>query len=133
MSATTLCEFSLSLLSSFKKETGSTTEAVAVIGPVIFPMRGKSGYLREINARIVGESSVNLGAGRAKKGDAIDLSVGLIIPHKVGDYLTKGEPLTTIHASSREKLEDVKKQVLRAFEFSQVRVEPEPLFFGVVS
>ncbi len=93
----------------------------------------ESGYLREINARIVGESSVNLGAGRAKKGDAIDLSVGLIIPHKVGDYLTKGEPLTTIHASSREKLEDVKKQVLRAFEFSQVRVEPEPLFFGVVS
>ncbi len=93
----------------------------------------ESGYLREINARIVGESSVNLGAGRAKKDDAIDLSVGLIIPHKVGDYLTKGELLFTIHASSHEKLEDVKKQALRAFEFSHVKVDPVPLFFGVVS
>jgi len=93
----------------------------------------ESGYLSEINARIVGDVSVNLGAGRAKKDDAIDLSVGLIIPHKVGDYVTKGQPLLTIHASSHDKLEDMKKQVVRAFIFSKDKVDPAPLFFGVVN
>ena len=45
----------------------------------------QSGYLSEINAREIGEASVDLGAGRAKRGEAIDPAVGLIIYHKVGD------------------------------------------------
>ncbi|MCW5839030.1 MAG: thymidine phosphorylase, partial [Anaerolineales bacterium] len=36
----------------------------------------KSGYLKWIDAKTVGETSVEMGAGRAKKGDAIDPAVG---------------------------------------------------------
>ena len=43
------------------------------------------GFIEEINARVVGETSVQMGAGRAKKGDAIDHAVGLVILRKVGD------------------------------------------------
>src|SRR3990172_8128662 len=38
----------------------------------------KSGYLKEINAREVGLAAVDLGAGRAKKSDPIDLAVGIV-------------------------------------------------------
>ncbi len=37
----------------------------------------KSGYISKINARTVGETSVLLGAGRAKVGDSIDITAGI--------------------------------------------------------
>lgn len=92
----------------------------------------KSGYLSEVNARLIGEASVNLGAGRARKEDRIDLSVGLIILHKVGEYVAQGEPLFVIHASSVEKMVEIKKQVLSAHQFSDEPTNPEALFFGEV-
>ena len=47
----------------------------------------QSGYLSKINARLVGETAVILGAGRARKEDPIDHSVGIVVHHKVGDYV----------------------------------------------
>ncbi len=58
----------------------------------------RSGYLWQINAREIGETSVDLGAGRAKKGDPIDHAVGVIVHHKVGDLVQAGDPLFTMHA-----------------------------------
>ena len=50
----------------------------------------RSGYLLGIDAREVGETSVELGAGRARKEDPIDHAVGIVIHHKVGDHIGKG-------------------------------------------
>lgn len=92
----------------------------------------RSGYLQEINARIVGETAVNLGAGRAKKGDPIDLAVGIIIHHKVGDFVETGDPLFTIHANNQAKLEESRQRLLSAHVWSELPVDPLPLFYGVV-
>ncbi len=92
----------------------------------------RSGYLSEIHARIVGETVVSLGGGRAKKGDPIDHAVGAIIHHKVGDHLEAGEPLFTIHASDQARLEDAHQRLLQAHSWSDSPVEPIPLFYGVV-
>ncbi|MHB1337846.1 MAG: thymidine phosphorylase, partial [Bellilinea sp.] len=43
------------------------------------------GWLKAIDAREVGEASVDLGAGRVRKDDTIDPGVGIIIHRKVGD------------------------------------------------
>ena len=43
-----------------------------------------------------------LGAGRATKDSEIDLSVGIVLHKKVGDYVEKGEPLVTIHTNTRK-------------------------------
>jgi pyrimidine-nucleoside phosphorylase len=93
----------------------------------------KSGYLREINARIVGQVGVALGGGRAKKGDPVDPAVGIVVHHKVGDKVKKGEALFTIHANSEEKLKEAKNQVLAAHKFSANRVRPLPLFYKTVA
>lgn len=89
----------------------------------------QSGYLSQIQARMIGEAAVVLGAGRARKGDPIDHAVGLMIHHKVGDQVERGEPLFTIHANDREKLEDVRQSVLSAHHFSEEPVERLPLFY----
>ncbi len=92
----------------------------------------RSGYLKEINARMVGETVMLLGAGRAKKGDPIDHAVGVIIHQKVGDLMEAGEPLFTIHANRQEALIDARRHLLAAHQFSEEPIERLPLFYGVV-
>ena len=89
----------------------------------------QTGYLAQIQARTVGEAAVALGAGRARKSDPIDHAVGLVIHHKVGDRVQKGEPLFTVHANDREKLAEARQAVLSAHVFSEEIVQPLPLFY----
>jgi len=92
----------------------------------------RSGYVREVNAREVGLTSVELGAGRAKKDDVIDHAVGLVLYHKVGDRVKQGEPLFVVHANDPAKLAVAKARVLAAHQFSARPVKPLPLFYKVV-
>ncbi|HKY55335.1 MAG TPA: thymidine phosphorylase [Anaerolineales bacterium] len=89
----------------------------------------RDGYLAQIHARTVGEASVTLGAGRAKKSDPVDHAVGFVIHHKVGDKVEKGEPLFTIHANDEVKLAEVRDLVLAAYEYSDSPAERLPLFY----
>jgi pyrimidine-nucleoside phosphorylase len=89
----------------------------------------QNGYLSQIQARSVGEAAVVLGAGRARKSDPIDHAVGFVIHHKVGDQVESGDPLFTIHANAREKLEEGREVVLAAHQFSEDPVERLPLFY----
>jgi len=88
-----------------------------------------SGFLAQVHARLIGEASVNLGAGRAKKSDLIDHSVGFEILHKVGEHVKAGEPLFILHANDAEKLKAAKETALVAHSFSQTAIEPLPLFY----
>lgn len=92
----------------------------------------QSGYLGAVQARRVGESAVILGAGRAKKGDPIDHAVGVVVHHKVGDWVEAGQPLFTIHANQRANLDEVRQMLLEAHTWSTSPVPPLPLFYGVV-
>ena len=92
----------------------------------------RAGYLLGINAREVGETSVELGAGRARKEDAIDHAVGIEIHHKVGDHIEAGEPLFTIHANDEIKMAAAKTRLLAAHQWSTEIVQPLPLFYDVI-
>jgi pyrimidine-nucleoside phosphorylase len=89
----------------------------------------REGYLALVHARVIGEASVALGAGRTKKGDPIDHAVGFLIHPKVGDRVQKGEPLFTIHADDQGKLMEARQAVLSAFRWSDSPVDPLPLFY----
>jgi pyrimidine-nucleoside phosphorylase len=92
----------------------------------------RGGYLRQINARIVGETAVLLGAGREKKGDPIDHAVGIEIFHNVGDRIEEGQPLFAVHANDEEKLQVARRRLLDAHIWSDSPVEPLPLFYDVI-
>ena len=91
-----------------------------------------SGYISEFDARIVGEVSVEMGAGRAKKNDPIDHSVGFVIMKKVGDRVEKGDLLFTIHAKNSESAKSARAKVLEGVKMSDSPVEPLPLFYDVI-
>ncbi len=89
----------------------------------------RSGFISQVHARLVGEASVALGAGRAKKGDPIDHAVGFLIHKKVGDKVEEGEPLFEVHANAEAKLVEARASALSAFSFSDEFVPPLPLFY----
>ena len=63
----------------------------------------KNGYISEINAKEIGKLACNLGAGRIKKDDRIDHSVGIILSKKVAEKVNKNEILAYIYANCEEK------------------------------
>lgn len=89
----------------------------------------RGGILSRVNARSVGEASVILGAGRAKKTDAVDHAVGILIHRKVGGWAEKGEPLFTIHANDEAKLAEAQAMTLAGHSFSDTVIPPLPLFY----
>lgn len=100
-----------------------------LIEPVRSPV---SGYLSCIDARQVGETAVRLGAGRERKEDPVDHAVGVVILHKVGDWVDAGQPLLIIHANQKDRLDEARLSLLEAHTWSQAPVDPLPLFYGVV-
>lgn len=91
------------------------------------------GWLSTIEAREIGEAAVDLGAGRATKEDAIDHAVGFVIHHKVGDRVGIGEPLFSVHANDKKKLEIAKARVLAAHQWNDQPCPRLPLFYDIIS
>jgi pyrimidine-nucleoside phosphorylase len=92
-----------------------------------------SGYLSQIHARIVGEVSVDLGAGRAKKTDQIDHAVGIEILREVGDHLEEGDDLFVLHAANQADFDRAKERLLRAHKWSDSPVDRLPLVYDIIS
>lgn len=89
----------------------------------------QNGFVQQVHARSIGEAAVTLGAGRAKKSDAIDHAVGFLIHKKVGEAVLAGEALFSIHARSQAQAAAVRPLVLGAFQISDISVPPLPLFY----
>jgi pyrimidine-nucleoside phosphorylase len=101
-----------------------------VIKTVTSPHRG---YLSQIHARIVGETAVDLGAGRAKKGDPIDHTVGIEILKEVGDEVDQGQDLFVIHAATEAAAEQAETRLLAAHRWSDQPVPRLPLVYEIIS
>ena len=80
-----------------------------------------SGWVKSMDAERCGLASAALGAGRATKDDAVDLTAGIILNRKVGDRVTKGDVLATLYSSSEEKLEDGERRLRSAFDIGGER------------
>lgn len=84
---------------------------------IIYPVKAPAeGYIRRIRCDEVGICSLILGGGRETKESSIDLSVGVLLQKKVGDYVKEGEVLALIHANDEEKRRACEERLLRAYE-----------------
>jgi len=92
----------------------------------------QSGYLNMVNARTIGETSVIMGAGREKKGDSIDLGVGILVHCKVGDMIEKGQTLFTIFTNNHEKISHISNSLLSSLDWVTTPCEKLPLFYDVI-
>ena len=102
----------------------------SIIEEIQSPMEG---YIEHIECDEIGICSLILGGGRETKESDIDLSVGLVLSKKVGDFVRKGESLAVIHANDSEKLRSAKERFLKAYTFSEAPVEKKKLIKGIVT
>lgn len=93
----------------------------------------RAGWLCEVNARVIGETSVTLGAGREKKGEPIDHGVGILVHCKVGDRVEQGGKLFTVYARSQEEFEAARVRLLASVRLKDAECEPLPLFYDVIT
>lgn len=84
----------------------------------------KSGILTKIDAYELGNLAKLLGAGRTKKEDQIDYSVGFVLNKKVGDMVLEGEEIVKVYLN---KADISLKQVMNCFEINDVLLEKQPL------
>jgi len=92
----------------------------------------RAGYISGVHAREIGEAAVMLGAGREKKRQPIDHSVGILVHVKVGDMIEKNDPLFSILAKDARDAKDASARLLGALSWSEERVEPLSLFYDAI-
>ncbi len=128
----------LSIFKTFVKEQGGNIDYIENIdllpkSKYIYELKSeKSGYINKIDAEIVGLSALILGAGRETKDSNIDLSVGILLNKKVGDYINKGETLAFIHYNNDEKKLNSIEKLKNAYLIEERLTEKPPLIFGIV-
>lgn len=92
----------------------------------------KSGYVKKIDAYKIAYGCKLLGAGREKKGDPIDYSVGVYLNKKSGEAVTEGDVLYTMFANSEEKAELCKQYCNEAYEFCSEKPEKNKAIYAVI-
>jgi pyrimidine-nucleoside phosphorylase len=85
------------------------------------------GYVAKLDALTIAHAATALGAGRDRKGDPIDLSVGLVLDVKIGDAVTRGQSIAVLHANDERRLAEAESIVRSAIALSRERVAPPPL------
>ena len=75
----------------------------------------QSGYITDLDAYAIGLSAWRLGAGRAKKEDAVSKTAGIICLAKEGDYVEKDQPVLELHIDEASRLPFAKEALKNAF------------------
>jgi pyrimidine-nucleoside phosphorylase len=106
-------------------------EQVLPSAPVRRPITAeRAGTLAAVDAEGLGRASGDLGAGRKRKGDPIDPSVGIVFLPKIGDRLVAGQEIGRVHARSEGDAEAGIRAVHAAMTIGDEPVEPPPLVYG---
>jgi len=74
------------------------------------------GHVRAMDVRAVGMTVVDLGGGRRRSGDSIDLSVGLEDVVALGESVDEHRPLARVHATSKEDAQRAAERLRSAIE-----------------
>lgn len=101
--------------------------------PIVEPILSmEEGYLSKILCDEVGICSLLLGGGRETKESEIDLTVGLVLQKKVGDYVKKQEPLAMIYAKDNHSLKLAKERFQKAVTISDEKPVLRKLIQNVI-
>jgi pyrimidine-nucleoside phosphorylase len=91
------------------------------------------GFVQGIAATAIGEAALRLGAGRVRKEDEIDHSVGIVCLAKRGDRVEPGSSLAEVHARSDEAAERALQEVTAAYRLGPEQPERRPIVLDVIA
>jgi len=87
----------------------------------------EDGFVHSIDALEVGLAAWRLGAGRARKEDAVSAAAGVVCLVREGDAIIKGQPMFELHADDETHLQQGRDAIANAVVVSERRVNAEPL------
>ena len=93
--------------------------------PVATVTAERSGVVADVDALALGYAAVALGAGRARKEDAVDGCAGFVLHARAGDHVEAGDTLAEIYATDPDRADPA--AVRAAFTVSDAAPEPGPL------
>lgn len=86
---------------------------------IVEVLSDREGIVEKIDTEKIGIASMVLGAGRKKKEDKVDHSVGVEVLKKLGDKVSKGEPLVKLYCSSKSDVETARNLIKSAYTISE--------------
>lgn len=92
----------------------------------------RDGYVSQITCDRVGAACAILGGGRAKQDDAIDPAVGIVLAKKVGDAVSAGDALCTVHYNSDSRFRETLTLIEKSFVVSNEPPQRRPLIRRVI-
>ncbi|MGA7400553.1 MAG: thymidine phosphorylase [Candidatus Sulfotelmatobacter sp.] len=93
----------------------------------------RSGYLGSLQCEQVGTACVILGGGRERKEDSVDPAVGIVLHKKVGDAVSAGEPLATIHYNAESRADRAKQLLTESYRITDAPARKKrPLIHRVI-
>ena len=97
----------------------------------IYPV--KSGYISRMQTDRIGIAAQLLGAGRARRGDSIDYSAGLVMHISLGSKITTADSLATMYVNDDSRLDEAKRTLLDAIKISDDKSEKVSLIYKEVN
>jgi len=91
-----------------------------------------NGFISAIDCQAIGIASALVGGGRAKKEDSVDPSVGIVIHCKLGNPVSIGEPLCTIHYNSETQAARAAALLEKSLVVADVAPKKAPLVRRVI-
>jgi pyrimidine-nucleoside phosphorylase/thymidine phosphorylase len=115
-------------------------DPAAVDDPTLLPtapertaVRARSaGWVTGIDAEEIGLAAMGLGAGRDRADAGVDPAVGVVLAHKVGGRVAKGEVIATVHHRGGEAAGRAAARVLGAYRLGEKRPPARPLLLEIV-
>ncbi len=92
----------------------------------------RAGYVRAVDARIVGVAAWRLGAGRARKEDSVSATAGVTCLVIEGGKIEAGQPLFELHADDEEHLARGREAIASAVDIGDGPRDAAPLDLGII-
>ena len=92
----------------------------------------RSGYITSVDAESYGVASLLLGAGRNTKNDVIDMTAGLKLLKKTGDFVEEGEAIAVLYSGKESGFKAAKEKLLNATQIGEKAPAKTPLVLAVV-
>lgn len=93
----------------------------------------RAGMVQQIDAMAVGLASWRLGAGRARKEDAVQAGAGIELLVRPGDRVSAGQPVLRLHTDTPEAFDYAKAALKAAVVIADQAPPDRPLLIGRVS
>lgn len=91
------------------------------------------GYALRMDTTALGLAAQAMGAGRMKKSDVLDYSVGYILHVRLEDRVTPETPLATLYARTEAEADQAEAAIRAAITFAEQPEPLPPLWYAVIT